>query len=150
MIWELKKKNWLYLCVSFVYTITERHCASTHEKLFKFSPLVYFVVRLSRTSWKLDISHLIHNYVILQLFKFPYDSHHCTGVWKDILCSFEGEKSGSHRRKVCFSAGWLCHDPKMPYFGGSFFLRLFQIYIEEEHERENKIQAVLSSADRSS
>lgn len=30
------------------------------------------------------------------------------------------------------------------------FLRLFQIYIEEEHERGNKIQAVLSSADRSS
>lgn len=104
MIWELKKSGCIY--ASDLYTQLQKSIVQAHMKTCSnFLLLFIFVVRLSRTSWKLDISHLIHNYVILQLFKFPYDSDHCTGVGKDIPCSFEGEKSGSHRRKVCFSAG---------------------------------------------
>jgi hypothetical protein len=38
---------------------------------------------------------------------------------------FWGETSGTQRRKVCFSAGWLSHCLKMTYFDGSFFSQDF-------------------------
>lgn len=66
-------------------------------KMF-FSCLFCGKVFQARTSWKEDISHLIHNYVIHQLLKFPYDGYHFTGVWKDVSCSF-GERHLAHREE---------------------------------------------------
>ena len=83
-------------------------------KMF-FSCLFCGKVFQARTSWKEDISHLIHNYVIHQLLKFPYDGYHFTGVWKDVSCSF-GERHLAHREErfasvQAGSAQWAVRRP---------------------------------------
>lgn len=98
-----------------------------------FSSLVYFVVRPlgHHASWISSIWFQTMSYISFS------NSHMIIitlQVFGRIICGVYFWP-GSHRRKVSFRAQWVIY-PGMIFFGGSCFLRPFQICIDIEGEEK--------------